>query len=127
METLLQPVILDYFSLFRFPAESVILQVVGEKSIPHPSGDITRTVIRWVLSDGKYCFNQILTKGTPTGKHSLIRVIPSKKNNIIVMWDDNYRENFGKFISLLDWVKILDGKHTSGRLGNPIEIINIDM
>ena len=126
MESLLKPVILDYFSRFRFPPESAILQVVGERTLPNPNGDITRTAIQFALSDGHYWFTEVLARGTPPGMHSLIRIRPSKMNEVITMWSVKQQE-YHDFISLLDWVKILDGKDTPGRMGNAIEIVNVDL
>ena len=126
METLLKPVILEYFSRFQFPPESAILQVVGERSLPHPSGDINRTALKFALSDGQHWFKEFFARGSPPGMHSLIRIIPSERNGVVTMWSEKYEEN-RDYISLLDWVKILDGQHTPGRIGNAIEIINVDM
>ena len=122
MQTLLKPVIQEYFGHYRFPEEATILQVVGQREIIKFGSPVC---IQLGLSDGYFFFTQFIVRcdhlpGMP-GLHSLIRVIASGNNKLI----RSTSRTTGHTVDILyiaDWTKILDGQCTDGRIGNPIKI-----
>ena len=120
MQTLLKPVIADYYANYRLPEESIILQVIGERGA---RGGI-RPGMQLALSDGGHFFSRFVARGDSLpGMYSLIRIKPSQSNKIVRVTSQRTQES-QDWIFLGDWVKILDGQHTLGRIGHPIKIFN---
>ena len=125
LQSLMKPVILDYLSLYKLPEESTILQVLGEIGYCHnPGVDNTGPFMTLALSDGTAFFNLFVARGTLPGTNSLVRIIPSEKNKVIPIWQ-NKTKKYENFIYIHEFYKILDGDATHGRIGNPVEIINM--
>ena len=123
MKSLLTPVISNYFSMYKKPQTSSILQVLRESHILNPGIDGNGPFMQLELSDGDFFFCCFVAQGDLPGRHSLVRICPSESNKILTLWADKKNE-FKDFIYLHDYVKILDGKFTKGTIGNPVEIRN---
>ena len=124
MKSLLTPVINNCFSMYQFPHESSILQVLNEVYVMDTGIDGEGPFMQLILSDGNYSFCGFIAQGTLPGKNSLIRISPSDKNKVINLWADGINE-FRDFMYVEKLVKILDGEYTNGTIGNPIEILDI--
>ena len=124
MQSLLTPVIDTHFSQYRLPEMSTILQVLGEGHIRNPGINGTGPFMQLALSDGENFFNLFVARGSLPGKNSLIRISPSDQNAVVNVWA-NLKKTFQDVIYIHDFIKILDGDQTRGKIGNPAEIINI--
>ena len=122
MQTLLKPVIQEYFGNYRLPEVDTILQVIGQKEIIKFGSPVC---IQLALSDGTYFFSQFVVRhdhlpGMP-GLHSLIRIIASG-NNKLIRSTSRITGQTRDIIYIASWSKILDGQCTNGRIGDPIKI-----
>ena len=125
MSTLLNPVIIDYFSHYQLPEKSTILQVLGEMRIWRlPGIEGNGPFMFLALSDGSSFFRSFIATGTLPGEHSLVRINPSEKNKVVSLWVAKEKRH-ADFVFIQDVIKILDGDVTQGIIGNPVEIINI--
>ena len=111
MDTLLNPTIEHHFSLYVFPTDSAILQVLSESKCWMKIGNHNRYLLQLVLSDGRFAFcGFVCSSRHEFGTNSILRVIPSNENTIIFEDIPNCEEPI-RLIHLRKFVKIL-GKQT---------------
>ena len=72
------------------------------------------------MSDGHHYFIRFLARGQFPGKNSLIRIRPNAENGVIRIKSSNNQQKL--YVFLGDFVKILDGGQTRGRVGNPVRL-----
>ena len=119
MESLLEPTIETFFAKLLFPPSSCILQVVGQLPQQPPYEDGTNFMLL-NLSDGRHHFCGFCTTGKIPGFKSLLRIIPSERNQVISVYAERLQRR-AECIVLKEYVKILDGQHCSV-IGNPVKI-----
>ena len=73
------------------------------------------------LSDGRHYFRGFLATGEIPGLKSLLRIIPSERNQVISIYSDRLQKR-REYIQLKEYVKILDGQHCR-LIGRPVEIV----